>query len=327
MTRSSTRTRSRPSGTVLVLTEQFDPTADLVVTALRAREIPVFRCDTAQFPSELRLAAELGPDAPDWGGELRNEHRRLRLDNIRCAYYRRPTVFHTSSTMAETTRDWIVLQARLGFGGVLAATDRWFNHPSRIGFAEYKPVQLQAAAAAGLDLPRTLITNDPAAATAFAERVGEVVYKPLAPMSDGAGAIYTNRVTARELADPSIAGTAHLFQEWITKDYEVRLTVVDDVFFAVAITAGSDAAAIDWRTDYDSLSYRVIETPERVRDRVGKLLGNLGLRFAAMDFAVTPTGEWLFLDLNPNGQWAWIQQRTGLDIAGTIADALIDTGD
>jgi len=109
----------------------------------------------------------------------------------------------------------------------------------------------------------------------------------------------------------------------VNKQYEVRLTVVDERFFAARIDAGSDAARIDWRRDYDSLSYEVIsELPADVCAGVRRLMRSFGLRFAAMDFIVDPAGTRHFLDLNPNGQWAWIEDATGLPITAALADAL-----
>ncbi len=92
----------------------------------------------------------------------------------------------------------------------------------------------------------------------------------------------------------------HLFQQWVPKDYEVRLTMVDDQFFAARIDARTAAAKVDWRADYHALDYTAIDTPKFVRTRVTELLRRLGLRFAAMDFVVAPDGEWWFLDCNPN---------------------------
>jgi glutathione synthase/RimK-type ligase-like ATP-grasp enzyme len=98
--------------------------------------------------------------------------------------------------------------------------------------------------------------------------------------------------------------------------------VVDERFFAARIDAASDAASIDWRSDYHSISYSVIETPDFVRSRVSALLDELGLRFGTLDFIVDPDGRWWFLEINPNGQLAWIEEETGLSISGSIADAL-----
>jgi hypothetical protein len=62
--------------------------------------------------------------------------------------------------------------------------------------------------------------------------------------------------------------------------------------------------------------------PKFVRGRVRHLMEKLSLRFGALDFVVTPEGEWWFLECNPNGQWAWIEDETGMPIAGALANAL-----
>lgn len=114
----------------------------------------------------------------------------------------------------------------------------------------------------------------------------------------------------------------HILQELVPKQHEVRLTVVDGHFFAARIDAASEAARIDWRSDYYSISYSAMETPAGIRSPVRALLQSLGLRFGALDLIVDPDGQWWFLECNPNGQWAWIEEETGLPIAAAIADAL-----
>jgi ATP-grasp ribosomal peptide maturase len=309
--------------TVLVLTERLDPTADLVVTELAKRGVPVFRIDTAEFPLSLAVTARLVAGTA-WTTQLRSKLRSVDLDDVCGAYYRRPSAFEFPP-MADTDRRWAELEARIGLGGLLATLPNWLNHPSRIGYAEYKPVQLAAAAVAGLGVPRTLITNDPDAAARFAAETGPVIYKPFSSPIERDGRrmfVYTSPVGDGDLADDAIRHTAHLFQEQLEKAYEVRLTVVDDQFFPARLTATSAAGQIDWRSDYDAIEYAVASPPDHVRVGVCELLQSLGLRFAAIDFVVTPAGEWYFLDLNPNGQWAWIEQETGLPICAAIADAL-----
>ncbi|MGH3811741.1 MAG: hypothetical protein ACRDUV_04695 [Pseudonocardiaceae bacterium] len=134
--------------------------------------------------------------------------------------------------------------------------------------------------------------------------------------------VFTTEVTADQCSDPNISRTMHIFQEWVPKEYEVRLTVVDGHCFATRIDAVSKAAHVDWRSDYHSISYTVIETPGVVRSGVSALLEVLGLRFGALDFIVDLDGQWWFLECNPNGQWAWIEDETGLPISSAVADAL-----
>lgn len=314
----------RREQTVLVLTHPFDPTADYVVEALHRRDVPVFRCDPGEFPKRLSLAATL--DGAGWVGSLRLPERDVYLQDIGCAYYRRPTVFDLPDGMGDDVRRWAGQEARMGLGGVLSALPRWLNHPSDIAAAEYKPVQLAAACAGGLTVARTLITNDCAAAVDFARIVGKVVYKPLTPVNvtdgDTHRIVFTTPVSADRI-DDSVALTAHLFQEWIDKAYEVRLTVVDDDMFVTRLDAGTAAGAVDWRADYDELTYTTLgDMPDVVRTGVIALMRRLRLRFGAFDFAVTPDGDWVFLEVNPNGQWAWIEDSTGQPIADAIAAAL-----
>lgn len=310
---------------VLVVTDRFDPTADLVVEELNRRDVSVFRCDTSEFPTSLTVAAELTGDG--WRGRAWTARRSVDFTAVCGIYYRRPTGFTFHEEMSVEERRWADVQARLGFGGLLASLQPWLNHPHRIGYAEYKPVQLQVAIAAGLQVPRTLVTNEPGTARSFVTEVGRAVCKPFGGTAavidtDGTHQLFAACVSPEQAGDPAVAHTMHLFQEWVPKDHEVRLTVVDDQFFAARIDARSPAAQVDWRSDYHALDYTATETPKFVRTRVNQLLRRLRLRFAAIDFVVAPDGEWWFLECNPNGQWAWIETETGMPIAAALADAL-----
>lgn len=312
-----------PTSTILVLTASDDFTADYIVAELNERGVPVFRCNPSQFPLELQMVARLGVQ---WDGLLVLQDREVRLSEIRCCYYRRPTAFTFSPELSEPERRWARLEARAGFGGVLTAQQRWLNHPARIAEAEYKPLQLQVAQSVGLSVPDTLISNSPLAAREFCRHHDAVIYKPLAGggiAEDGEyRLIYCNGVGAEDITD-TIAATAHMLQAAVPKEYEVRLTIVDEDCFPVRIDGCSPAARTDWRSDYDSLRYSAANLPADIRDSARALLRRLGLRFGAFDFVVTPDGEWVFLEVNPNGQWAWLQDETGLPIASAIADALV----
>jgi ATP-grasp ribosomal peptide maturase len=309
-------------GTVAVLTHWFDPTADHVVAELNRRGARVVRFDAADFPRRMALSGRL--DGAGWATTLRLGARSLDLDHLTGLYFRRPTVFDVGGLEA-AEREWAVAEARAGLGGLLATSSRWLNHPHRASIAEYKPLQLAQAAAVGLDVPDTLVTNEVAEARRFVAKHGQAIYKPLTQAQIGAGRmVYACVVTPSDLdGEPGtgVAATAHMFQERIHSEYAVRLTVVDGAMFAAAIHAHSPAAAIDWRADYAALSYERTSVPAQVRHGVQALMARLGLRFGAFDFLICPDG-WVFLEVNPNGQWAWIETATGLPIAAAIADAL-----
>ncbi|MGH3646282.1 MAG: ATP-grasp ribosomal peptide maturase [Micromonosporaceae bacterium] len=312
--------------TVLILAEQSDVTVDRVVAALNRRGVPVFRCDTGWFPANLAVSAYL--DGDRWAGVLRTSHWKVDLVGLRSVWYRRPTAFAFPDTMSAPERRHAAMEAKYGLGGVLNSLPvLWANHPAAEADASYKPRQLVTAQVCGLEAPRTLITNQPAAVRNFARDIGKVLIKPVGSMyvfeEDQVKAAHTRILTHEDLSD--LAGgevTAHLFQEWLDKAYEVRLTVVGERLFPVAIHAGSDAAWVDWRTDYDALSYEVVQAPEPVVAGVRRYMQSFGLTFGAFDFVVAPDGAWRFLECNSGGQFGWIEHRTGLPISDGIADLL-----
>lgn len=314
--------------TVLVLTEECDPTADRVVEELARRDVPVFRCDTAGFPGSLSLDARL--DAERWSGVLRTPDREVALDGLRSVWYRRPTTFSFPKEMSGPERQHAAWEAKFGLGGVLASLPvLWVNHPCREADACYKPWQLATAARCGLEVPETLVTNDPEAVRRFADRLdGRVVVKMLGSNaifeSDGPKVAYTHPLSADDLSDLSgVDVTAHLLQERVVdKAYEVRVTVVGDALFAAAIEAASEAARADWRADLGALSYRAVEVPEPVAEGIRGYLAAFGLSYGAFDFAVTRDGRWVKFECNPGGQFGWIEAGTGLPITSALADLL-----
>ncbi len=313
--------------TILVLTRPNDGTADSVLAELQRRGATAVRDDVGDFPLDVTMVASLA-EHHGWYGSLSIAGRPVRLDEIQAIYYRRPTGFRFPDHLSADQQRFAKAEARRGLGGLLLALPvRWVSHPSRVADAEFKPLQLQLALACGLRVPRTLLTNDAACARELAEQLtGPMIYKPLSAPSvrtDGElRLIYATQVDSNSLDEDDVRLTANLFQEWIPKKYDVRLTVVGNRFFAVAIHANSSDAHIDWRSDYSSLRYESIDTPDDVRDAVIALLNRLDLPFGAFDFTVTPEGEWVFLEVNPNGQWGWIEDRTGLPITSAMVDLL-----
>ncbi|MFE6894822.1 hypothetical protein [Streptomyces sp. NPDC057694] len=122
--------------------------------------------------------------------------------------------------------------------------------------------------------------------------------------------------------DDSIRTTAHYFQERIDKDHEVRLVAVGDRIFGGRLDTTSDKAGVDWRTDYEHITYDTCKVPEHVATAVRRFLASYGIVFGSFDFAVTPEGEWVFFENNPAGTWGWVENRTGLPIAAARADYL-----
>lgn len=310
---------------VLLIAERDDSEAKLVADALAVHAVEVAWIDTADFPSRLSLVATPGGSHPGW---LRSADGEIDLALVRSVYRRSPALFVLADGMSTPERRFALMEAVQGIGGVLAALECcWVSHPSRVADASYKPHQLGIAEQCGLRPPRTLVTNVGSVARHFiSELGGQVIYKPMSPgvlAEQGAmRVINATLVTSECIDDAAAALTAHTFQQWIDKAFDARVTVVGDCCFGVAIHAANELARIDWRADYDALSYSTVEVPVHVQAGVSRYLSRFGLLFSAFDFTVDQDGTWWFLEANPNGLWAWLEETVGIPVAAAIAELL-----
>lgn len=312
--------------TVLVLTRQLDPIADLVVHELNTRRTPVIRLDPGSLPGDSFTGRLDG--ATGWSGTWHGQHRDLDLGAVTAVYWRRPSSHQLPDGMAPDVQRWAEAEAGAGFGGVLRALRcTWVNHPQHNRAAVSGPQALAEAARCGLRIPRTLVTNSPASARAFISSLpgGAAAYKSIGAggptARDGVTyASWTSKVSVDEITD-SVSMTAHYFSEWIDKAHEVRVTVVGDRLFAAEIHTHSDAAREDFRRDYDACSYVVCDVPDEVSYGVQNLMKSFGLRYAALDMLVSHAGVWHLCDVNPNGQYGWIEELRA-PITRAIADVL-----
>jgi glutathione synthase/RimK-type ligase-like ATP-grasp enzyme len=201
-----------------------------------------------------------------------------------------------------------------------------------IRLAENKQLQLQLARAVGLEIPRTLITNDPAAVKAFAKRCRHgMIAKMLSSFAiydgDEEKVVFTNRVANEDLDHlEELQLCPMTFQENIVKALEIRATVVGNQVFAASIASQSSAAAKDdWRKDGLALlsEWQHYKLPTLVQRRLLKLMDRFKLNYGAADFILTPDNRLVFLELNPAGEFFWLEKRPGLPISSAIADVLL----
>ena len=318
--------------TVLVLASELDRTAESVVSGLTERDVPVIRLDLSWFPQRLTLDAEFCDGS--WKGHLRTERLEVDLATVRSVWVRMPSSFRMPEGMSAAERDFAKREAKLGVGGVLLALPDvlWVNRPDLAATAVYRPVQWAAAARCGLTVPRTLVSNDPAAVSRFAQvSVPGVVLKPLSTNLIYEDHTYkmgwTRKLSADDLADlRGVEVTAHLVQDWVPKCWECRAVVGEDIF-AIAIYAGSDESYVDWRSDYPALSYEVVELPEPVTIGLRAFMAELGLVYGAFDLAVGRDGDdevVSFLEINPGGQYGFLEAATGVPITDSLVRLLAE---
>ncbi|NJP89603.1 ATP-dependent carboxylate-amine ligase [Nonomuraea sp. FMUSA5-5] len=317
---------------LLILSEPGDATVRMVLPKLKARGAEVVWWDPARYPAAAHLTARFKTGGPHLtlvtGGES------VDLSGTTAVWYRRPgrptaapdVTAGDLRTRVEELSEWFLE----GFWDLLDA--RWLpgRHPV-LRRAHNKLVHLALAERLGFAVPPTVITNDPAElAPAYERAGGRLIAKPVeyVPFEiDGARhTVYTTVVQRRDLAGRArLAHEPTILQPYVGKAVELRVTVVGRQVFAAEI-ASQDSARTrdDWRHyDFDRARHSVHHLPDDVAGRCVDLVAALGVTFGAIDLILTPDGEYVFLEINPNGQWAWIEDLTGLPIGDAIADWLV----
>ncbi len=313
---------------LLIVSNSADVTADFLAARLRSEGVEYFRFDTDVVLSTLGFRYQNGCPA------VKVLDRWVPASQITSVWYRRPEClkndqFDGSPEGKYALSEWT--EAIEGFFSHIPK-ERWLNFPSANSVASNKLGQLSSAAKIGFLVPPTLVTQEPDDLRRFfEEHQGKIIAKPMAPAyisrpdSEKDTLIYTNRIGPEDLQcldDLTCCPT--LFQQLVDKRTDVRITIVDEEIHAVSLSAsdvlGEQRCDIR-RNNMADVDYELISVPPSIAKSLKELMKIYGLRFAAIDMAITKSGEWIFFEVNPNGQWAWLDIAGVSDIAASFLRA------
>lgn len=193
----------------------------------------------------------------------------------------------------------------------------WVNTLTGVRRANSKLLQLHLAKMCGLKIPPTLCSNAPEDIRAFLKMHEDpgVIYKPLCSTlwveGDHIKALYTAVVDETQLPDDAVLQlTPGIFQPHIAKQYELRITCFGSHCVAVKLDSQRhESGKVDWRAmPEQELHLSIYTLPQHVEFKLQALMRRLGLVFGCVDMIVTPTGEYVFLEINEQGQFLWIEE-------------------
>lgn len=318
---------------VLIITKSNDnESVEFVTKAIEEKGGNTFRLDTDRFPTEIKLVARYGRRSERL--TLASEQGEIDLQNITAIWHRRLNIGgKIPDTLDPQIRNASIGESRATVMGMIASLRAFrIDHIQHIRHAENKQLQLQVAREIGLDVPRTLITNDPQAVIEFAQGCESgVITKMLSSFAVYEGGqekvVFTNRLKPQDLNELSGLRLCPMtFQEMLPKQLELRVTVVgQDVFSASIDSQSSDRATLDWRRDGVGLleDWKPYNLPEDVKGRLLRLMDYFGLNYGAADIIVTPDQRHVFLEVNPAGEFFWLERCPGLPISKAIASVLL----
>jgi glutathione synthase/RimK-type ligase-like ATP-grasp enzyme len=250
-------------------------------------------------------------------------HGPVDLERVSCVWYRRifsPVLKPAPSSTADA--DWALREWREATAAAFEANGaRFLSAPAAQELASMKPYQLRVAHRLGLRVPDTIMTNDAEAARAFVHKhAGRVVHKVVkSPRDRFVGTRSWD--SSAEAALESLHLTPTLFQEKIVAPYELRITVVGRRVFAAEFAVGTGIT--DARRLLDA-PYKPHSLPQEVETLLLRLMDELGVQYGTIDMKLREDGEYVFLELNPQGQFLYVEIKTGLPLTRAVAEYLAE---
>lgn len=317
---------------VLLITHSKDFfTIDRVSQAIQKRGAFPFRLDTNKFPQEVQLKAHMGKFGSNY--ILKYGDYSINSEQVQAVWMRRVWHSQLSENLAPHFRAACVRESSATLEGFWDGLKdaRWVDNLQRINVAENKLYQLRLAQEVGLAIPQTVVTNLPEEARELFYNVnGKMVAKLLTPLSysmeSSSFFLYTSAVQEKDLLEAdSLRYCPMVFQEQIPKLRELRVVYVNGNFFVGALDASRyKNSTVDWRhASSDACIWEYHELPDDIAIRIKMYMLRLGLTFGAFDFIQTPSEEYVFLELNPTGEWGMLERDLDYPISEAIAEALL----
>ena len=313
-------TSRSPEEVVLAVTIPGDEHADAVELELGRRGARLLRIDFGAFPTRhLALSPQPRNNAFVVDGEP--------VPDCSAVWYRRITPPRPRAGLDSGEARWVTREttSALRAGIRLLPTRRWVNDPDATEYWELKLVQVAHAAKHGITVPATLATNSPRAARDFAaahERVVvKAVHQAYIPLTSGPRAAYT--VPFEPTADllDAVALSPVILQQQVAKRADIRATYVEGRLFVARLPAAPHAP-VDWRQSRTD-GWESCTLPVDLSRQLSRMVAATGLLFAAIDLIESVDGGYVFLEMNPAGQWLWLDDELQLGITSAVADLLL----
>ncbi|NEO93391.1 MAG: MvdD family ATP-grasp ribosomal peptide maturase [Moorea sp. SIO3G5] len=324
--------------TVLIITFSRDnESIPLVIKAIEAQGGKAFRFDTDRYPTEVQLDIYEGNSQ---GGIITDGEQKLDLSEVSSVWYRRMRYGKKiPDTMDQQYRNAAIQECRVTVRGMIASIKAFhFDKMSNVDVANNKQLQLQVAREVGLITPRTLSTNNPEAVKQFASECQDqgIITKMLSSFAiygeqGQEQVVFTNPVTAEDLEHvEGLRFCPMTFQEKVPKALELRTTIVGHRIFTAAVDSQSlEGSTFDWRKEGRALvkSWKAYDLPEDIEKKLLKLMAYFGLNYGAIDIILTPDGRYVFLEVNPVGEFFWLETFSPhFPISQAIAEILLTHG-
>ena len=308
---------------ILILSTPRDDHAQTVLAELLKLDAQAQLMDLSEFPQRLGLIIQY--EQGDSRFVFGCTDTGLDIGNCNAIWWRRPQPPEISPDITQSSHRYFAMNVSTeALQGLWHALDVfWINDPAHDQLAHRKAYQLRVAQDVGFELPDTLITSCIGAVREFVAPRGHdrVVYKAFSATEKEWRETRLLKENELDLLE-NVKYAPVIFQEYIEAEVDLRVTVVGDKIFPAAIYSQETSYKVDFRIDMSDARVEATHLPTDVEDKIHAFMDRLGLVYGAIDMRRTPDGRHVFLEINPAGQWLFIEQRTGQPIAETMAQLL-----
>lgn len=314
---------------VLVISNKSDLTSDFVIKRLKERNIEFYRFNTEELTKTCSISLDFNLNKFFLTDLISN--RQFNLKEFSSVYFRRPELPSLNSKeLSDGESSFLKSEISYTLEGVykILKDAYWVSPIYAIREAENKIFQLELAKSIGFTIPDSIVTNSFEDSISFYKRNnGNCIIKPIKSglIEDECNSkvVFTNILKNKPISKKQIKISPNFFQSHIQKIGDVRVTIVGKKAFTTLIHSQENTQTqVDWRKGENTLKHTKIKLPIEILRKCTKLLSLLNLRFGAIDFILDEQNNFIFLEINPNGQWAWIEKQTGYEISNEIVNLL-----
>ena len=295
---------------ILIISEQNDPHVQRVLSFIDQDkyDVSVFGINDLENDGYVDTLSEITGEFFD------TDKRHHRVYDI--CWWRKPRyISHTEKYLKNINLSNIAETEKINLlrGTVLNIPIKsWVNHILDMDKAGYKLHQLNVVE---MKHPRTVITNrKEVIKKVFQDRF---VIKTLRSQNLGleSGILKTTLTNVDDVDKIDFNFMPVICQEFIDKICDIRVTIIGNKIFSAKIFSLSEKTKID----YKNLKLEIFELPQNIKDKLLKLNRYYNLNYSAIDLIQDKNGKIYFLELNPNGQYLWIEEELKLPISFNIA--------
>lgn len=316
---------------ILILSDRNDLSTIHICQWLQYWRVPFFRIDGEDDVFLERLSLRPGEDAQFI---LQCNNRRLVLDDIRCSWYRRGRLnlfYEGISTFSNIILNR-VMTAHLS--GELKILEQFFYYllekKPHIGtFSKgsmNKLAVLHEAVSLGLKTPQTyVVTNGNALSDTPARLITKSISENINFSTEGEWYMSYTEEMGRSAMQKSFFPS--LFQELVAKEADLRIFYLCGEFYTMSIRSQENAQTeIDFRKYDDEQPNRFVPflLPDCVESKLHLLMQCVGLQTGSIDMVLTREGEYVFLEVNPVGQFNMTSIPCNYNLEKRIAQKLCE---